>query len=281
MQTIIFRNNHRTLSEKCLMKTNCLCCLDGRQLFNFCHRYDCSNSGSCRSRSISCCLHRTFCLSKLSNFASFAMSSISSKEGQRHFVFSQWRLGKRGAQILAELTEIHGEEAISKAAVYRWISEFKDGRREVFVDTSARGRPTSPTRKLLVEKIKSILASDRRVTVRELADRLGSPKTSIHRVLTEDLAMVKLSARWVPRLLTDEMKAARVEACRQNFRLVRDFGGWEEFKFALVTGDETWVPHFDPETKEESKVWSEKGSDPPLKAKREQHCKKVMHHSLL
>jgi hypothetical protein len=168
--------------------------------------------------------------------------------------FSQWRLGKRGAQILAELTEIHGEEAISKAAVYRWISEFKDGQREVFADKSARGRPTCPTRKLLIEKIKSILASDRRVTVRELADRLGSPKTSIHRVFTEDLAMVKLSALWVSRLLTDEMKAARVEACRQKFRLVRDFGGWEEFKFALVTGDETWVPHFDPETKEESKV---------------------------
>lgn len=204
------------------------------------------------------------------------MFSVASKEGQRQFVYSQWRLGKRGSEIVSQLVEIHGVNAISKSAVYRWIEEFNHGRTDVADDTANRGRPISPSTKALVQRVKDFLQENPRVTSRELADRLGSPKTSIHRILSEDLGMVKLTARWVPRLLTEEMKAARMMSCRENLELAQGAGGWDSFRPYVVTGDETWIPHFDPETKQQSKVWALKGSDSPVKAKRDQHCKKIM-----
>lgn len=35
----------------------------------------------------------------------------------------------------------------------------------------------------------------------------------------------------------------------------------------IVTGDETWVHHYDPESKQESMQWHKKGTDPPKKFK--------------
>ena len=53
-------------------------------------------------------------------------------------------------------------------------------------------------------------------------------------------------------------------------------GGNEEFLSCLVTSDETWISHFEPETKQQSKVWTLKGSDPPIKAARSAWKKKIM-----
>ena len=40
--------------------------------------------------------------------------------------------------------------------------------------------------------------------------------------------------------------------------------------------DETWVHHFDPETKEQSKQWKHPGSPPPLKCRKIASAGKVM-----
>ena len=59
----------------------------------------------------------------------------------------------------------------------------------------------------LEQDIRDLHAKDRRFTVRTISSQLGAPKTSVHRILTENLDMSKVSARWVPRLLTDEPKS--------------------------------------------------------------------------
>ena len=56
---------------------------------------------------------------------------------------------------------------------------------------------------------------DRRLKVRELADMVGISKSSVHRILTENLVMKKLRARWVPRLLTVEQKQRREDVIQQ------------------------------------------------------------------
>ena len=50
------------------------------------------------------------------------------------------------------------------------------------------------------------------------------------------------------------MKDARVSMCQVNLQRVEEVSGWEHFRDLLVTGDETWVPFFDPPTKQESMV---------------------------
>ena len=45
---------------------------------------------------------------------------------------------------------------------------------------------------------------------------------------------------------------------------------------SVITGDETWVYQYDPETKQQSKQWLPRGSSGPIKFKFERSVKKVM-----
>jgi len=49
-----------------------------------------------------------------------------------------------------------------------------------------------------------------------------------------------------------------------------------EFLRRFITMDETWVHHFTPETKEQSKQWTEKGESAPNKAKTVPSAGKIM-----
>lgn len=48
----------------------------------------------------------------------------------------------------------------------------------------------------------------------------------------------------------------------QNFKR-----GGEKWLDRIITTDETWLHHFDPETKTESSIWKHRGSPAPKKAK--------------
>lgn len=50
----------------------------------------------------------------------------------------------------------------------------------------------------------------------------------------------------------------------------------DDFKYRIVTGDETWVYHYDPETKQQSMQWVATGTRPPVKAKVVKSAGKVM-----
>ena len=122
----------------------------------------------------------------------------------------------------------------------------------------------------------ALLDSDARLTVREMSDRLDISKSTVHRIVTTDLDLSKISARWVPRLLTPELKAQRMSIAKSNIELIQRQGGWDDFSKLIISGDETWIPFFDPETKDESRIWAKKGSPAPVKARRDQHSRKVM-----
>ena len=86
--------------------------------------------------------------------------------------------------------------------------------------------------------------------------------------------MKKLSARWVPRLLTVDQKHARFQMSRENLQAFE--AEPDNFLRRFVTMDETWVHHFEPESKQQSKQWKHTGSPPPKKAKSVASAGKVM-----
>ena len=51
---------------------------------------------------------------------------------------------------------------------------------------------------------------------------------------------------------------------------------WEVLKRRFVTGNETWIHHYDPETKEQSKQWKHQQSPPPKKFKVKPSAGKIM-----
>jgi len=58
-----------------------------------------------------------------------------------------------------------------------------------------------------------------------------------------------ISARFVPRPLSDDQKALRVSVCRELKQEARDD---PNFISSIITGDETWVYGYDLEAKQQS-----------------------------
>ncbi|GFQ85568.1 histone-lysine N-methyltransferase SETMAR [Trichonephila clavata] len=70
--------------------------------------------------------------------------------------------------------------------------------------------------------------------------------------------IVKVSARWVPRQLTSTHQEQRMAISLEH--LVRYHEDGNDFLFRIVTGDDTWVHHFTPESKAASMEWKHPSS---------------------
>ncbi|EFN79546.1 hypothetical protein EAI_04866, partial [Harpegnathos saltator] len=86
--------------------------------------------------------------------------------------------------------------------------------------------------------------------VRELADMVGISKSAVHRILTENLDMRKLCARWVPRLEQKQRREDVSIECLAKFR--SDKAEFNRVRRFITMDEETWVRHFTPETTEQS-----------------------------
>ena len=82
-----------------------------------------------------------------------------------------------------------------------------------------------------------------------MASAVGISLEKVHSILTEDLNMRKLSALWVPRLLTVDKKHTRQNMSHANLNLFETAP--VRFLLRFVTMDETWVHHFTPESKQQ------------------------------
>ena len=135
------------------------------------------------------------------------------------------------------------------------------------------GRPKSASRIEIVSTIKKIIEGDARFTVRDIARKVGISLSTVHLILKKHLKVREISARWVPRLLTDEQKRQRVKGAK---KLLQMFPKYDKKQFAnVVTGDETWVHYFDP-VRKVNKIWATKHSKRPIIGKRFLSAKKVL-----
>lgn len=194
-------------------------------------------------------------------------------KSQRAIVYFLWKEGSSGAEIVRRLHHVFGDDALGRTTVFKWIERFKTGRQSL-EDNERTGRPKATDDGEKAKIIEEVVLGDRCLTVREIAAATGISKTSTHRIMSEKLHMKKLTARWVPRLLNIDQKNARKAACEQLLDILDHLG--ESFWSRLVTVDETWLPFYLPETKEQSRQWCRRGDRPPLKAKTVPSAGKVM-----
>lgn len=176
-------------------------------------------------------------------------------------------------QIHEDLVDTLGESAVSYDIVKRWCREFKCGRQSC-TDEHAGGAPITVTTQENVQKVHNLVLQDRRVTIRQIVEDTGLSYHVVHNILTTELNMKKLSARWVPRMLTDAHKQARKDICSRLLTWYRH--DKENFLARLVTMDESWIHHYDVETKIQSKEWTVRGSTPPKKFKMQPSAGKIM-----
>jgi len=84
--------------------------------------------------------------------------------------------------------------------------------------------------------VRALVVQDRRVTIRELVEEVGISTVSVHSILTGDLAMRRVSAKFVPKLLTMERKQLHLEVLQDML----DYANSDpEFLNIAITGDES------------------------------------------
>jgi hypothetical protein len=101
--------------------------------------------------------------------------------------------------------------------------------------------------------------------VREIAETLGISKKHVGYILHEELYMKKLCTRWVPCLLTADQKCTQMkisEQCLERFNKTKT-----DFVRQFITIDETWIHYYTPESKQQSKQWTEAGCSAPKKTR--------------
>ena len=180
--------------------------------------------------------------------ASDAKACFSSKVEYRAVIRYLYLKGKTGKEIHGELADFYGSSAPSYAQVKFWVGEFKRGRTSL-EDEVRSGRPLDATDEEMCKKVRDLVYSDRRIQVEEIAQALGISHGSVSTILHDRLGMRKLTARWVPKSLSDEQMATRASVCSA---LLKRFRSRDDFLLRLVTVDETWVHYYEPENKSQS-----------------------------
>jgi len=77
------------------------------------------------------------------------------------------------------------------------------------MDDARSGRPSILSGNENIDRVRSLMLSDRRLTVRMIAEELGLGKSSTHTILTEHLEMKKVCAKIIAKLLTPELNLRR------------------------------------------------------------------------
>ena len=207
--------------------------------------------------------------------ASDAKVSFSSKVEYHAVIRYLYLKGKTGQEIHYELTNVYGSSAPSYAQVKFWVGEFKHSRTSLEGEDETRsGRPSDATDEEMCNKVQDLVYSGRRINVEEIANALHISHGSVSTTLYDRLGMHKLTARWVPKSLSDQQIATRASvysALLKRFRSKED-----DFLSHLVTVDETWVHYYEPENKAQSRQSIGLGSPRPKKFKTQPSAGKVM-----
>ncbi|UYV79087.1 hypothetical protein LAZ67_17001077 [Cordylochernes scorpioides] len=131
------------------------------------------------------------------------------------------------------LNKVFPNDSPKRTTVFEWHSRFKAGRISI-EDEPRQGRPKCIS------------------------------KTTIGRIVTKDLKVKKTPAKFIPRFLTNEQKLCRLATCENMLEMTRTDPEWKD---KIITGDETWVYDYDPETKRQYAEWRGQGELRPKKSR--------------
>ena len=135
-----------------------------------------------------------------------------------------------------------GNECMSKTWIKEWYNRFKGGRTSVDSDYRS-GRPSTTKTLDNIERVRLTIEQDRYMTVRELEEDLGIPKTIIWEILTSNLQMTRVCAKFIPKVLSAEQKRLRLEIVQDNLEMVNND---DTVLKKVITGDKSWVYGYDP-----------------------------------
>jgi len=100
------------------------------------------------------------------------------------------------------------------------------------------------------DQIHKLILEERWILNKSIAEQLGISREWVGSIIHENLDMWKLSAKWVPKCLNTDQKLQWWQSSEQLLEFFRHDPN--DFLLRLVTMDETWLYHYDLETKQQS-----------------------------
>ncbi len=154
------------------------------------------------------------------------------------------KLGKTGEEIMFMLNNVYCEVTMNKSPVYDWIQRFGDGWEGVN-DCLGCGKHNETRTPSNVERVKQLLHSHRRLSIRDVADELSINCETVCLIVKEEFCLQNLCAKLVPKNLTEEQKKHLVDVSRDWLEAIES----ENILKCVITCDESWLFEYNPETK--------------------------------
>ncbi|GBN75236.1 Histone-lysine N-methyltransferase SETMAR [Araneus ventricosus] len=169
-----------------------------------------------------------------------------------------------GREMYRRMKAVYGEYSLSRSTVVEWRKRFLDGR-ELLEDDVRPGQANRVITPEMIAEVHDLVLNNRRVTVDEIHRLLGISVGTTHTIMHQHLKFRKICAQWVPHQLTAEQRNNQMALSLSHLQRYHE----EEYGFLshIVTGDETWCHHFEPESKRQSKQWKHATSPSPKKSK--------------
>lgn len=183
-----------------------------------------------------------------------------------------FKLGKTANETHKMLVQAFGESSMKKTSAFEWYSRFKNGRISVN-DDERSGRPISMRTPEAVTQITILINEDPKITVREIEEETGLSKSLCATIIKDDLQLKKTPSKFVPMLLSPTQKKIRLETSLNMLEMTELDPMWME---KVITGDETWVYGYDPETKSQSLEWKALNEPKSKKARMSKSKNKVL-----
>ena len=183
-----------------------------------------------------------YCISRL-RFSD--IGGMAEVDEQRMCIKFCVRLCKTGRETFEMLKQAFGDVCMSRSRTFEWFGRLKNGRTSTANDDRS-GRPSTATTPSKEEQVLAAVNQDRRRTIHDLCAEVGIGYGSCQRILTEQLNMHRIAAKFVPRVLTQDQKDIRVAICQElKETVISD----PTLLLNVITGDESIVYAYDPETK--------------------------------
>ncbi len=127
------------------------------------------------------------------------------------------------------------DDDVKCSTVHLWYKRFKEGLRSIQDDPKSR-QPVITRDPDNIFYVCELVGADRRLSVRDLASMMGLSIGTVQAILSEDLKMSRICAKFVAKILSDEMKERRKTVAQEMLEEVEND---PNFLSKLVMGDES------------------------------------------
>ncbi|XP_047344507.1 histone-lysine N-methyltransferase SETMAR-like [Vespa velutina] len=167
-----------------------------------------------------------------------SLNMDSNKQHFRHIFLFYYRKGKNAVQARKKLIEVYEEDVYVSARTGLQNFDVEDAPRS--------GRPVEADK----DTIKALVDANRRITTREIDERLNLLNSTVYDHL-KGLGLTSKLDIWVPHDLAERNLCRRVDVCDSLLKRHEN----DPFLKRIITGDEKWVVYNNVKRK---RSWSKK-----------------------